>query len=81
MTLADYDKATQKERLLDYLKRYKCITALEAIRDLGILNLKGRVYDLRQAEHKIEREWVYVVNRWGGKTRVARYKLKEENKR
>lgn len=77
MTLADFDKTTQKQRLLAYLKQYGSITALEALRDLGIMNIKGRIWDLRK-NHKIKTEWVDVINRWGGTSRVAKYRLEDE---
>lgn len=79
MSIADYighKNPTQAARLEEYLKTYGSITALEAIRDLGILNLKGRVCELRQKKKlDIVTRWEIVPNRWGGKPRIARYVL------
>lgn len=38
---------TQTERIYEYLKEYGSITALEALRDLGIMRLGARIFELR----------------------------------
>lgn len=66
---------TQTERVLDYLQCYHSITALDALRDLWIMRLASRISDLRRAGYSIRRTMIEVENRFGGKTRVARYEL------
>lgn len=66
---------SQNKRVLEWLARWRSITQREAMSSLGISRLAARVYDLREAGHKIEREWVTVTNRWGEECRVARYRL------
>lgn len=68
---------TQTERVLDYLRRYHSITALDALRDLGIMRLASRISDLRRGGHSVTRTMVEVENRFGEKTRVACYALNE----
>lgn len=65
---------TQCNQLLERLKRGP-ITPLEALNELGIMRLGGRIYDLRQAGHLINKEMVEVSTRNGGKAHVARYML------
>ena len=66
---------TQTDRVLDYLTQFGSITALEAMRDLGIMHLSSRITELRQRGYPIERDMIEVKNRFGEKTRVARYKV------
>jgi hypothetical protein len=55
---------THKERLLEYLKEYKSITSLEAIRDLGNTRLSATIFVLRNEGHNIESENTKVATRW-----------------
>lgn len=66
---------TQEEKVIDYLKDFGSITALEAMRDLGIMRLASRISDLRANGYPIVRDMVSVKNRYGETTRVARYRL------
>lgn len=38
----------QCEQLLDYMKSHGSITGYESIVNLGVLNCKGRIHDLRK---------------------------------
>lgn len=66
---------TQTDRVLDYLRQFGSITALEALRDLGIMHLSSRITELRRIGYPVERDMIEVKNRFGEKTRVARYKV------
>lgn len=66
---------TQTDRVLDYLQQFGSITALEALRDLGIMHLSSRITELRQRGYPVERDMIEVKNRFGENTRVARYKV------
>ena len=55
---------THKERLLEYLKEYKSITSLEAIRDLGNTRLSATIFILKDEGHNIETENAQVATRW-----------------
>jgi hypothetical protein len=45
---------TQDERLLDYLRRHpEGVTSMDVMRNLLIVNVTGRVSDLRSAGHII----------------------------
>jgi sigma54-dependent transcription regulator len=66
----------QTDLLLD---RLRCgpITPREALRELGIMRLGARIYDLKSAGHTISRELVKVPvhTSKGGYAHVARYTL------
>lgn len=66
---------TQNDRLLSYLKKHGAIDPLRAWTELGIYRLGARVFDLRQAGHKISKTLEKVQNRFGENCRVALYTL------
>lgn len=66
---------TQTERIYEYLKEYGSITALEALRDLGIMRLGARIFELRAEGYPIRSDMVDVKNRFGELTKIARYTL------
>ena len=67
---------THYTRLLDYLKKFKNITSLDAIRDLGNTRLSATIYELRKDGYNIISEDLTVKNRWGNNTTIAKYILK-----
>lgn len=68
---------TQKERIINHLKKYKTITDKQAEDLYGIRRTAARVHELRQDGYNIETAMVAVKDRYGKKTYVARYELKE----
>lgn len=74
-------RQTHKSRLLEYLKEYKSITSLEAIRDLGNTRLSASIFILKEEGHNIKTENTQVATRWTNKdgsrkqTTVAKYTL------
>tara|TARA_Y100000385_G_scaffold164342_1_gene170325 strand:- start:1196 stop:1432 length:237 start_codon:yes stop_codon:yes gene_type:complete len=74
-------RETHKSRLLDYLKKYKSITSLEAIRDLGNTRLSASIFVLKDDGHNIQTDNAQVATRWtksdGSRktTTVAKYTL------
>ena len=66
---------TQSERVLKYIDTFGSITQREALDVLGVARLASRVNDLRRAGHPIVSEVVYGQNRFGEKTRWARYRM------
>lgn len=71
-------RETHETRLLAYLKNYKSITSLEAIRDLGNTRLSATIHLLRKA-HRISSTNVKVPTRWGTTTTVTKYILNEDS--
>lgn len=66
----------QPLQLLAYLEEHGSVTGRECLDDLGIMNYKGRVCDLRKLGHNIERKWEYGTNRYGRRVKYARYYLR-----
>ena len=69
---------TQKERIRKYLDDFGSITPLEALRDLGIMRLGARIYDLKRRGYPIISSTEQGRNRYGEPTHWARYTLIEE---
>lgn len=68
---------TQKERVLEYLKRYGSITGLEAFGELGCYRLSDQIFKLRNEGHEIETVYETKKNKWGEDVNYARYKFKD----
>lgn len=73
------DRPTQAQLVVDYMNRFGSITPLQAMQDCGIYRLASRISDLRKRGCIIIDEWAEVPNRYGGTTRVKRYRLAGEN--
>ena len=65
---------TQKERIRQYLDDFGSITPLEALKDLGIMRLGARIWEMIREGDPIVRETVTDKNRYGQTTRYARYR-------
>jgi len=66
----------QCEKILNHMMIYGSITGLQSINELGVLNYKGRIADLRKLGYTIETKWVTQKNRKGESKTFARYVLK-----
>lgn len=66
---------TQNDRILNHLKTRGSITQREALDEYGVARLASRVEELRRAGHPIVTEKIEGMNRYGEKTRFARYTL------
>lgn len=64
---------TQKDRVMEYIKRFGSITGAEAFLDLGIMHLPRRIKDLEEEGVRIKRETASAKNRFGEKTHFTRY--------
>ena len=68
----------QKERVLDYMKKFGGITEREASRKIAVDRLSARIYDLKEDGYEIVTEWVKGKNRYGQKVRFKKYMLKQD---
>ena len=68
-------KATQAERILDYIDQFGSITQYEALQDLGVMRLASRISDLKKLGFPIESEMQTVQNRFGETCYIKRYRL------
>lgn len=69
----------QEQRILNYMRDFGSITALDAMREFGIMRLASRISDLKHRGYNITREFEKGVNRYGEQTKYARYSLKEDD--
>lgn len=60
--------------LLNYMEKHGSITGMESI-NLGVMNYKGRINDLRRAGFHIETDRETKTNSDGTKKTYARYRL------
>ena len=67
---------TQSEKVLRHLKDYGSITPAEAYKEFGCMRLGARIHDLKRQGYDIGMELETAVNRYGEKTRYARYTLR-----
>ena len=72
-------KATQCDKVLEYMERFGSITQLEALQDLGCMRLASRISDLRQQGSAIGRRMKTSKNRYGDDVHFAEYFLIEED--
>lgn len=66
---------TQCERVLKHLEQHETITPMEAIKELGIMRLGARIWDLKHDGHDIRRTMVTCKNRYGDTVTYAEYRL------
>ena len=67
----------QTARVLDYIDRFGSITALEVMRDLGIMRLASRVFELREMGYKIIGKVEIWMNRFNEPIHYMRYQLED----
>lgn len=67
---------TQTKRLLRFLKDYGSITAYEAVKELGIMQLSARIIDLEHEGYVFDKKQESAINRYGEKVYFKRYSLK-----
>lgn len=70
-------KATQAQRVLEYMDIFGGITQLEALQELGVMRLASRISDLKKQGYPIKSDVVAVKNRFGESCYIKRYSLWE----
>ena len=68
-------KITQKELVLEYLKKNHKITDREAYMEFGIRRLAARVSEIREIGYPVKTVLVTKPNRYGKNTTFAEYHL------
>lgn len=68
-------KATQCQRVIDYMTAHGSITQADAWTELGVMRLAARISDLRRQGVPICGEIHSVKNRYGETCRVKRYSI------
>lgn len=70
-------KINQKQRIIKYIQDFGSITALEAMRDLGITQLGARIDGLQKDGYSFKKVWERSKNRYGEPVDYKRYSLEE----
>jgi len=70
-------KINQKQRIIKYIQDFGSITALEAMRDLGISQLGARIDGLQKDGYSFKKVWERSKNRYGDNVDYKRYSLEE----
>jgi len=70
-------KLTQKQQVLDHLKKYKSLTSWDAIMEYGITRLSHHIYCLRCEGFIIPDERIKVKTRLGRDTNISKYTLRD----
>lgn len=71
-------KATQKDRILDYIRKFGSITSWEAYQDLGVMQLGARIDQLQKDGYQFKTEWEQKKNRYGEDVSFKRYYLADD---
>lgn len=72
-------KATQAQRVLEYMDIFGGITQLEALQDLGVMRLASRISDLKKQGYPIKSDVVAVKNRFGESCYIKKYSLEVDS--
>ena len=67
----------QREKILQFIDEHGSITALTAMRSLGIMRLASRINEIRESGVDIVSVYVSTTNRYNEPTRYVRYMRKE----
>ena len=71
-------KATQCERIIQYMNELGGITQFEALKELGCLRLASRINDIKRKGYNVRRDMITLKNRYGEPVRIARCSFAEE---
>lgn len=66
---------TNKERILNHIKRYGSITTFTAFNSYGATRLSAIIFNLKKDGYKIKSEPINVKTRYGNKVIVSKYSL------
>lgn len=70
-------KATQAQRILDYIDQFGSITQLDALKDLGVMRLASRISDLKRMGYPIISKTEAVKNRFDESCYIKRYYIQK----
>ena len=71
-------RLSQKDMVLNHLKKFGHITQLEAYENYGAFRLSALIYILRNEGYNIESLWETSKNRFGVSVTYTKYQLKGE---
>jgi hypothetical protein len=66
---------SQNQKVLQHMQKWGSISSREAYECYGIMRLGARIDNLKHMGHKISAQMEQGENRYGERTRYARYRL------
>lgn len=69
---------TQKEKIIEHIKKYGSITSYEAYMDLGITQLGARLDQLKKDGYEFKTEWITKKNKDGAIVSFKKYYLADK---
>jgi len=66
-------KTNQKQKIIDYVKKFGSITSYQAYIDLGITQLATRIKELKNEGYEFKTEWESSKNRYGDLVQFKKY--------
>lgn len=69
---------TQKQRILEHLKKYGSITTWDSFSLYGDTRLSDKIYQLKKDNYEFDEEWITKKNRYGKPVSFKKYILREE---
>lgn len=77
-----YSMNNQRQQILSYIDEFNSISPLEALRDLGIMRLSARVWDIEHIDGiKLKKRMESAKNRYGKPISYARYYREVQDER
>jgi len=73
--MAKIEKETQANKVLKHLKKGRSITSLSALKLFGIISTPKRICEIISMGYKIDKKRIAVINKFGERVYVIRYKL------
>lgn len=70
-------RASQCERIINYIEEKGSITQLDALREFGCMRLASRMCDIKKMGYGVIMKMETAKNRYGEPVRYARYTLCE----
>ena len=67
---------TQCDRIVQYLKDNGTITRLQAVYDLGVMELAARICELEEKGYSFNKKTIYVLTRYGYEVTCTEYSIK-----
>ena len=71
-------RLTQSMKVLKYMMDFGSITPLDALKDLAVMRLGARIYDLEKQGFEIVHDRETAQNRYGENTTYCRYRLMKD---
>lgn len=72
----------QRQQILSYIDEFGSISPLEAFRDLGVMRLSARAYDIEHKDGiKLKHKTETSKNRYGNTVKYTRYSREVQDER